>query len=229
MITRSIQDVRMNNSTWTNVSSFQWNIVNDCSDFINSFRCDDIYLFIMCSLDLPGNILVILVYVVNMKTSTRVYMFALAVADLTACVCGVDVAAADMKYSITFNWLIRASIYFSATLLVFVSIERLIAVKRPHTFSMDSRRPKRALLDIALTAVLFTTVRDIYVHSYTHSKMWRPLEMTLIGSGIMVMIICYTSIAIVLLNRITNENVARLPEVGPANAGVSQSGASIRF
>ena len=169
--------------------------------FHSSIWNDDIYLFIICSLGLQGNILVILVYMVNMKTSTRVYMFALAVADLAVCVCAVVVAAADMKYSITFNWLIRTSIYLSATLLVFVSIERLIAVKRPHTFSMDSRRAKRALLDLALTGVPFTTVGDIYLSPYSHYNIWRPLEITLIGSGIMVMIICYTLIAIDLLKK----------------------------
>ena len=45
--------------------------------------------FLMCVLGIPGNLLVIAVYIRKMTTSTRVYMFALAVSDLTVCISGI--------------------------------------------------------------------------------------------------------------------------------------------
>jgi len=75
----------MNYSVWANISVFRENYVTDSYDFIFPLESCDI---VICNLGLPGNLLVIAVYIVNMKTSTRVYMFALAIADLAVCVGG---------------------------------------------------------------------------------------------------------------------------------------------
>ena len=95
----------------------------------------------LCVLGLPGNMLVVTVYVREMTTSTRVYMFALAVADLVVCVCPcifLSTYVTDIVAKLLFFYILSTAITFSMFLLVFVSIERLVAVKRPHTFSMDT-------------------------------------------------------------------------------------------
>ena len=214
----------MNYSVWTNSSVFRENYVNDSYDL----QFYDIFLLVVCNLGLPGNLLVIAVYILNMKTSTRVYMFALAIADLTVCVVGVVMTAPyvifNEYWTKIFEHLFWASVYFSVILLAFVSIERLIAVKRPHAFSMDSRRAKTALLIIALISTLCTTVTKV-----TYRNKTEVFEIAFISSGIIVMIICYTLIAVGQLkkiccarNRIANENVARLRNVEPSSAGPSR-------
>ena len=118
------------------------------------------------------------------------------------CWWGVLVTANVVKYSTPFRCLFWASVYFSVTLLVFVSIERLIAVKRPHAFSMDSRRAKWALFIIAVTSALCTIVPKLAVHSAKANRRKLDLiEIAFIGSGIIVMIICYTLIAVGLLKK----------------------------
>ncbi|KAI0214235.1 hypothetical protein LSAT2_000668, partial [Lamellibrachia satsuma] len=74
-----------------------------------------------------------------MTTSTRVYMFALAVADSTICV-GIVLGAALIG-SVTAKAIlcvINTSIVYSVLLLVFVSVERLIAVRRPYSFTVNT-------------------------------------------------------------------------------------------
>ena len=53
----------------------------------------NVTLLVVCVLGLPGNLLVIAVYLRLQTTSTRVYMFTLAVADLASCVSGVVMSA----------------------------------------------------------------------------------------------------------------------------------------
>ena len=68
----------------------QQRVLNDNSTMNNVIPRDEwsnITAIILCALGLPGNVLVFAVYVRKMTTSTRVYMFALAVADLVVCVC----------------------------------------------------------------------------------------------------------------------------------------------
>ena len=99
----------MNYSVSTNISVFRENY-----DFIREMAPYDIFLLVICSLGLPGNLLVIAVYILNMKTSTRVYMFALAIADLVVCVCGavISVDAIFPRYFIILQCLLWASVYF---------------------------------------------------------------------------------------------------------------------
>ena len=112
--------------------------------------------FLMCVLGLPGNLLVITVYAWKMTTSTRVYVFALAVDDLIVCICGIVLTTVKLEYISLgiFTYGLYASVMFSVFLLAFVSIERLLAVRRPHTFSLNPLRAKRALVIIAVVAAV---------------------------------------------------------------------------
>ena len=117
---------------------------------------------IICALGLPGNVLVFAVYVRKMTTSMRVYMFALAVADLVVCVCQyLALCDNDFVATLAFSYIISTSTTFSMFLLVFVSIERLVAVKRPHSFSMDPQRAKKYMIIIVVAATIFTAVKDV--------------------------------------------------------------------
>ena len=226
----------MNNSTWANLSTFLQNVVNDSSNVTKNNVSqppdnDAFILLLLCSMGVPCNLLVIVVYFVNMKTSTRAYMFALAVGDLAVCVCGISLSAAVITFVtyLTLIYIISVSINFTVVLLVFVSIERLLAVTRPHTFSMNTRRAKKVLISIAVAVALFTSVtHGIFIMG--HGLITTVLEMALIGLGTIVMIICYTLIAAGQLRKacasrkkIAPENAAPLPEKGTSSAILSDS------
>ena len=80
-----------NEQSTINDSSFQQN----CSSHLtmnNVTQPVDVHsvtVCVLCRPGLPANLLVIAVYIVKMTTSTRVYMFSLAVADSTVCICGL--------------------------------------------------------------------------------------------------------------------------------------------
>ena len=81
-------------SNWTNGSRFSQNVSNDSFDFskdipVVNTKQINITLLTLCLLGLPGNLLVIAVYMRNMTSSLKIYMFSLAIADSAICVCGV--------------------------------------------------------------------------------------------------------------------------------------------
>ena len=179
---------------------------NNTDDSNNFTATDDpkSYVITICMsvLGVPGNVLVIAVYIMKMTSSTRVYMFALAVADLAVCFCGIGLATLSYDH-VTLEVLLfcgHMSLTFSMMLLAFVSIERLMAVRRPHTFSLCVHRAKRALLVIAaaaaLTAVVLTVAR---ANRYSGLLTFLPAVVTL--ANIMVMFFCYTLMAVTLLMR----------------------------
>ena len=129
---------------------------NHVSDhFIVKVPIASVASFFICLLGIPGNLFVIAVYACRISTSTRMYMFALAIADLEVCVIGVfltSVKFTQISLEIT-TFCVHASIVFSTLLLTFVSIERLMAVRRPYSFSLSPGRAKWALVVIAFVAV----------------------------------------------------------------------------
>ena len=216
----------MNNSTWANLSTFLQNATNASTLAKNNVpqpsHNDTFTLLLLCVLGVPGNLLVIVVYFVNMKTSTRAYMFALALADLAVCVCGISmlVAVKTLETYVILIYIINAAINFSVVLLVFMSIERFVAVRSPHTFNMNIRRAKKALIIIAIAVAIFTCVNQV-ARIMDHTFISVVLETALVGSGTIIMIICYTLIAAGQLTKacasrkkIAPENVAPLPETG---------------
>ncbi|KAI0229964.1 hypothetical protein LSAT2_019632 [Lamellibrachia satsuma] len=157
-----------------------------------------------------------------MTTSTRVYMFALAVADLAVCISGIVLTTAkfnNISQVITF-YCAHTSIIFSAFLLAFVSIERLLAVRRPHTFSLNSLRAKWALVVIAVVAavcVLVLTVAQIK----RYIRLRQVLLVVIIVANVVVMVVCYTLMAVTMLMKVRtarrNVGVARgTPVPGPS-------------
>ena len=193
-----------NTSNVTNGTVFLQNVLNVTFDSSKSKYTEDVVIvaFLLCVLGLPGNLLVIAVYVRKMTTSTRVYMFALAVADSSVCVCGIVLSATqkDLVKREAILYVINLSILFSSFLLVFVSIERFVAVRRPHSFNVNAQRAKKALIIIAVTAVVGTSVNTV-AKLYRYDQFRRVYNSCVALVCISTMTTLYILMAVTLLVR----------------------------
>ena len=129
----------LNISGWSNDSGLH--VMNESAqlaeDLATEFFFAPRYNFMtiaLIALSLPGNMFVIAVYIRNQTTSTKVYMFALAVADLTTCIGGLalQIYQFDSAPKMFVFFCTDLAINLSVHLLAFVSIERLLAVHWPH-------------------------------------------------------------------------------------------------
>ena len=229
----------VNTSIWSNDSSFLLNVLNDSSDLTknNTTQLVD-YLSsaipIVCGLGLPGNLFVIAVYMFKMTTSTRVYMFALAVADSAVCISGMVLTLTKSGFvtKVVFSYIIHVSATFSIFLLVFVSIERLIAVKRPYSFSIDPQRAKKAMTIIVVPATLFSIITKT-AYNMRYTRYVKVFEMCTLSSCALIITTCYTLMAVELLkkvyasrNQVGVQNVTRSPAPRTSNFVVSTVAAS---
>ena len=179
--------------------------------------------FLLCILGIPGNLIVVAAYSRKTSTSTRVYMLALAIADLVVCIIGVVwtiVEFSSINQEIT-KWCLHMSLAFSTLLLSFVSIERVMAVQRPHSFSLSPRRAKWALVVIALEAAFCPTVLSVARIKH-YELLTRIVSASVTVSSVLVMIGCYSVMAIAMLMKVRaahqNTGVARgTPLPGPAS------------
>ena len=167
-------------------------------------------IFLLCFLGLPGNLFVIAVYLRQMTTSTRVYVFALGVVDSVTCLCGVTWSV-GLVPSYTSRqvlmWFGYLSVLFSVLLLTFVSVERLLAVRHPHTFTLSAPRAKKALVVIAVVAAVCSTATVAPKHILRRpvsAERYIPPFVAL--SSIIFMIVCYT---LVIFTLIKNASIAR--------------------
>ena len=161
-------------------------------------------ILLLSALGLPGNVLVLAVYVRQMTTSIRVYMFSLAVADSLACFCVVlflSVGVTDLVTMLAFSSVINTSFSFSMFLLGFVSIERLVAVKRPHTFNMDPQRAKKYVIIITVAATIFITLTTVAT-LMRYDRFVRMSASCVSASCTFIMITCYTLMAAALLKKV---------------------------
>ena len=158
---------------------------------------------LMCVLGIPGNLFVIVVYSWKMSTSTRVYLFALALADLEICITGV------LLITVKFTFIDKeivvfcayTSLAFSTLLLAFVSLERLLAIRRPHSFSLSPRRAKWALVSIYLVAAICAMVH-IIARVNDYGLLLHVFSMSITMSSVVVMIGCYSLMALTLLSNV---------------------------
>ena len=221
-----------NTSSVTNGSSLLQNVLNATFDSGKSTNTKDVFIIVvllLCVLGLPGNLLVVAVYARKMTTSTRVYMFALAVADSAVCVCGIVLIAMQTGWvkREAILYVINLSMLFSSFLLVFVSIERLMAVRRPHSFNVNARRAKKTLIIIAVTAVVGTSV-------YNVTKLCKCDQFRRIYSScvplvcISIMTTCYILMAVTLLvrARASRNQIAVLHGTSEHESGFSEPGSS---
>ncbi|KAI0213084.1 hypothetical protein LSAT2_001915, partial [Lamellibrachia satsuma] len=214
---------------WTNDSTWSQPGLNNSVELTKTHPTrmvviPSVAIFIVCLLGLPGNVFVLAVYLRKMTSSTRVYLFALAVADSAVCVCGIVLTRALINF-ITVQVIvctIDVAISFSMYLLVFVSIERLLAVRRPHTFSMNALRAKKALSVIATAAVVMSSVMAV-ARLTRQLLLVRVFPMMFIVMCVLTMTVCYTVMAMTMLKNARNAaiRVAVSREANPEEPGPS--------
>ena len=187
---------------------------------MQTYSQPNITLILVCALGLPGNLLVIAVYVAKMTTSIRVYLFALAVADTAICVCGIALAASltNFELKIIVFLIMSFAVNFSVGLLTFVSVERLLAVLRPHSFTLNPRRAKMALLIITVY-VTITTIVQVFLVAFTGNGRFHAIaQFCFVFPCTSTMLICYTIMAYKLLKKarrnVCVHNVVHLVEPG---------------
>ena len=86
-------------------------------------------------------------------------MFALAVADTAICVCGshLSLEVTHFVAVVLFSLVIVTVVTFSVCL----SIERLIAVRRPHTFDMNPKLAKTYHMVLPISAIPLVAVNRL--------------------------------------------------------------------
>ena len=202
-----------NISHWKIGSELPHQLSNYSADFVNNTDTQrneftNLSALIMCTLGLPGNIFVFAVYVLQMKSSTRVYMFALAIADSAVCVSGIVllVGYTDIVTQFIFLETINVFIIFAMLILTFVSFERFLAIRRPHTFSLLPLRAKKSLGYITLATCIFEILLRILYFSGSED-VFKILIVALILSCFTVMVTCYSLIALSLLQKVRASRV----------------------
>ena len=185
-------------------------------------------VFLLCFLGLPGNLFVIAVYLRQMTTSTRVYVFALGVVDTMTCLCGVTwsvdlVTNYTSKQVLMWFWVL--TVLFSVLLLAFVSVERLLAVRHPHTFTLSAPRAKKAMVVIAVVANVCLIAEVVPKHITQPVSEVRYIPLFVALSSIVIMIVCYTLLIFTLLR---NARIAR-SRVSVIQAGRTTSRVTANF
>ncbi|KAI0212011.1 hypothetical protein LSAT2_003100, partial [Lamellibrachia satsuma] len=220
----------MNEFIWLNDSSLDYDGTNKFFEFPVDENIPtkhtsylNIAILITCALGLPGNLLLIAVYVRKMTTSTRVYMFALAVADSAVCVCGIVLTTSLSLFiprGVTF-YVFDTMISFSMFLLVFVSIQRLMAVRRPHSFNEKAQRSMIVLVIIAAISMAHTTVATV-AQLLMHITFKQVFLWGTICVCVLIVITCYSLVAATILKRARTSsnhiNVMVLSEPGPSTS-----------
>ena len=206
-----------NTFDWTNNSRVLESMLNDSQNLTSDTATQHVYdhrltLLVICALGLPGNILVIAVYIATMTSSTKVYMFALAVTDTAICVCGIVLTIGETHpvALAVFFCVISACVNLQTIILVFVSMERLIAVTRPLSFSMDPRRAKVVLGNMSAIVIVYTTM-STSAALMGYELFYMVIQLGVLFSSILTMIVCYTATMVAMLKRIiVSRNVVRV-------------------
>ena len=199
-----------NVSHWTFDSEILHQLSNYSADLENNTETQDVFIpvLILCTLGLPGNLFILAVYVLKMTNSTRVYMFALAIADSAVCVSGIvlSMAFTDIVTNLIFIVTIDVFATFSIFILTFVSIERCIATRRPHSFSLHPLRAKKALGYITLLTCIIETFLRIFDFTGNQGVV-DILGLAVLLSCIVAIVTCYTLIAVALLQKARGSRV----------------------
>ena len=218
----------LNISSWSNDSGLH--AMNESAHLAEDVATKNVFAprynfmnIALIALSLPGNMFVIAVYIRNMTTSTKVYLFALAVADLTTCIGGLalQIYPFDSAPKMFVFFCTDFAINFSVHLLAFVSIERLLAVHWPHRFNLSAKRAK-----IALSIIL---VESFFCATFLlGARMWNKPLFEIFGINalllcVIIMMVCYTLIAAKLLN---DANASRKKVAAQSSAARNVAGSS---
>ena len=184
---------------------------------------------LMCVVGTPGNVLVMTVYVRKMTSSVRVYMFALSVADLITYVSGIvlSVAPVDHTVMVLFFFAGDTSIAFSAFLLAFIAIERLLAVRRPFAFKCSAGRAKKTLVVTTLSPVAGAAILELArLLGYSLLKRVSLFVITLPPANVMTL--CYVIMGVTMFKRKRAAHTIVGAEVDSQNLGRSSASYSVK-
>ena len=198
-----------------NDTLFDNNVTNLGFDFnvslfqISSFpvarlRAVKVVFQLLLLVGLLGNALVIAVHVNRLNTSTKIYMFSLAVADAFECAVGMVTGAWMFALGVVIRtaivYIVHVAVVFSMTMLSFVALERCMAVLRPHHFSLNTRRASIAVTVIAIFAVVYAAAAVLAKTPPFH-PLYVPLRVALTGTVLVVIFVSYNTVGILLLFR----------------------------
>ena len=157
---------------------------------------------LMCVVGTPGNFLVMTVYARKMTSSVRVYMFALSVADLITCVSVIVLSVAPIDHTVIVLLFYAGDISFafSAFLLAFIAIERLLAVRRPFAFKCSAGRAKKTLVVITLSSVACAAILEL-ARLLGYSLLRRVSLFVITLPPVSVMILCYVLMGVTMFKR----------------------------
>ena len=128
-------------------------------------------------------------------------MFALAVVDAITCVCGIvwtSVSLVNDTVGVLY-WFVHTSTFFSVLLLAFVAFERLLAVMRPHRFTLSASRETKALAVIAVAAAGCATTLVLPKLLGRHIPHINVLPMSIVVFSLLLMVVCYVTMALTML------------------------------
>ena len=149
-----------------------------------------------------GNVFVISVQASRLTTSTRVYTFSLACVDAVVCIglAGAAIVRPWIVIHLCFVYILTMAIGFSIFLLAFVATERCVAVLRPHTFNLSTRRAKIAamLLVVGSTICAAPLMAARMLHLETLNQ---SLRITIIISTSSIVTGSYFLVAVTLWKR----------------------------
>ena len=130
-------------------------------------------------------------------------MLALAIADSAVCVGKVILSTDSTIVFVTdaVLYVLNVAGTFSVFLLVFVAIERLIAILRPHSFNTNPRRAWKALLITVAASVGLVTLFKMPRETPRLQPMRRGFKVCIPTVCFLTITICYIMIAAMLLVR----------------------------
>ena len=130
-------------------------------------------------------------------------MFALAVADSAICVCAIILTQTPPRTFVKYVslYVFDVAVISSMLLLVFVAIERLTAILRPHSFNMTPRRGWKALLIIAAGSVVYVAWQKVMRDLQFRMSIRSGFKVGTVIVSVLTITICYTLIAVALFAR----------------------------
>ena len=200
----------------TSSNDTQWNSTG--SGIAQTYKMDtlELFLFVVVIVGIPGNVLVVAVYVRKLTTSVRMYMFALALTDVVICVSyatttAMGPARRNTPVYKTMWGLFNLGVVFSLLVLTVTAVERYWCIARPHSFTFSPQRGKVALL--LTTAVAVATVIVIQVFEYYELKDTQKYHMMLhLGFCTCVILVMYTLLAKELIWRFRRKQIRLHPD-----------------
>ena len=162
-----------------------------------------IFIPITC-FGLPGNILVLMVYKSKLTSSTKIYMFAVAVTDTVILISFIIRGVLNIILYNTRSYLVcnialvpffilALALVYTCCILSYVAVERCLAVVRSNTFRLEARRGKRLCAVAAVHCTVQSGVYLIYAwNDENRSDLIRALIVTVYMIPTLAIVVSYT-------------------------------------